>query len=196
MRNLNLVDRSLLPPPPDWLGLGLLASAALGLLLVIGHYGYERHALRMALHSPGSEAQGSDPASEDTEMLELSERSAQRAALRDALRQAGTGVEQISGVFEGVTSVLPADMWLDEVELHGSRALRIEGQALLAGSLARFSQGLASVQVLKGLPVQSIDIETVVPARTQLGEQAEAGATAVPVHRFKLSSGRGTKGES
>ena len=162
MQQFNLFDRSLLPPPPDWLMRGALALVGIGLLAAALHGAYERRALAQLMAAPGSESEAT-PEAEDAELRELTDRVARRSALRQSYRRSGGGLEHVGDTLAGIAAALPEDMWLKEVELGAERSLRVSGQVLQAASLQVFAARLQQAPGVKGVPLHSLAVERVEP---------------------------------
>lgn len=183
MQSFNLLDRRLLPPPPDWLTLGALALAAAGVLATAAHAGVEQLRLNTLLAEPAN-AEGDTAPGAEPELRSLAQRVASLTALRHSMQSAGTGIEGAGVVLSGVASALAEDMWLDELELRADQSLRITGRTLQAASLAPFSARLQQQAALRALPVQGVSIEAV-----QAEANASTGAAAPPVLRFVIQGG-------
>lgn len=164
MQQINLLDRRLLPPPPDWLTRGVLSLAALGLLAMLAHLAVERTRLARVLSVPAEADLAETPAS--VEINTLSARVAGLMALRQSVLGAGTGIDRAGRTLTGVAAALDKDMWLDEVELRADRSLRVTGRTLQAGGLPAFTARLQQQDSLRALPVTGMVVE-VAPAETQ-----------------------------
>lgn len=181
MQTINLLDRRLLPPPPDWLTLGLLALTALAGLATLGHGLSERRALAALLaQAAPAEAEADTP---DPELQALADRVARAQALHQGMQLAGVGVEQAGRTLQGVAAALAGDMWLEEVELHHDRTLRVRGRSVQAASLAGFAERLQQQGPLRALPVRQLSLEP--------GPATEPGADGAgpPALRFQLVAG-------
>lgn len=163
MQSFNLFDRSLLPPPPDWLMLGTLTLAAAGLVGLAAHGVYEKQALAALMAAPGEPADAAAQDGGDAELRELTERVARRNALRQSYRQSGGSLEQAGALLERITAALPDDMWLAEVELGADRSLRVAGLALQAPSLHGFTARLQQAAGVRGVPLTQFSVERIEP---------------------------------
>lgn len=187
MQRFNLLDRRLLPPPPDWLTLGALALAAAGVLATAAHAGAESWWLRSLLAQPAN-AEDDNAAAEDPALQSLSQRVASLTALRQSMHGAGTGIEGAGVLLSSVAAALADDMWLDELDLRADQSLRISGRTLQAASLPRFSARLQQQPALRALPVQGMAIEAV-QSESAANTSTNSGAEAPPVLRFVIQGG-------
>jgi hypothetical protein len=185
MQNINLVDARLLPPLRLVSGLRLATLAFAGALLVFGHWGFERLALARAMAAANA-VDSNDANATNTDgndgLAELRERVAQREALRDLLA-ADQLPQQPAVLLRAVIEALPPTLWLTEVDIARERTLRISGGVLNVAVLDPFTERLAQVALLRGVPINTVRLE---PADAQ----GAAQETRVPRSwRFMLASG-------
>jgi hypothetical protein len=185
MQNINLVEARLLPPLRVVSGLRLATLVLAGALLVFGHWGFERLALARSMAAANA-ADSTDSNTTNTDgndgLADLRERVAQREALRDLLA-ADQLPQQPAVLLLAVIEALPATLWLTEIDIARERTLRISGGALAVSALDPFTERLAQVALLRGVPINTVRLE---PADTQ-GEAQEARAPRS--WRFTLASG-------
>lgn len=190
-QQINLLDPSLLPAR-DWcdgrfvLGLALLLS-----LGSTAHLAYETHALERFLAHAGSDAQ--DNATADASMTDaaLAELQARVAANENLLQAVGTFAELPRGNaarLRDLIKAMPETLWLQEVEFSVERGVRIAGNALDAGALARFADRLGTQPAFQGLPLHLFALQPDVADATA-GASDTVPASTPPAHYgFLLSS--------
>ena len=208
---INLVDASLLPRPALINGRAAAAIVGVALVGVAVHGGIESAQLRLALvTSPAQATAVADAASAPAGGLIAKTQLLQRKlALRDALAQAQRLPDDSAHLLQQVMAALPDPLWLTEIDLRGSRSIRIAGGALDASALAGFSASLARIDALKGTPVLVLQLEpqtradaaSVDDSSAASATPSSAAAVAVPMRRtrqpytFALASGDASAAE-
>ena len=185
MQHINLVDGRLLPPLRVLSGMRLATLALAGAMLVFGHWGFERLALARAMAAANAaEAPDANASTADGTdgLADLRERVAQREALRDLLA-ADHLPKQPELLLRAVIDALPPTLWLTEIDIARERAVRIGGGALDVGALDPFTERLAQVALLRGVPIHTLRLE---PAEAQGAAQE---APPLRSWRFVLASG-------
>lgn len=196
---LNLIDASMVPVParpplPVLLGV-VLASA----LATAAHVAYERQQLAVALARPNADLVAGDAveAAPDPVIEARLRRIERDEALRDGLARATDLPSGSSQLLGQVVAVLPASLWLTEIELSGRQGLRIAGGALASAELAQFAARLSEISALRGLALGSMQIEAqVLDDATPGADHGEpAQAAPLPYSRFVLATGDSPKRE-
>jgi Tfp pilus assembly protein PilN len=186
MQDINLVEARLLPPLRVVSGLRLATMAVAGALLVLGHWGFERFALARAMAAANATEAPDTSASNaggNDGLGELRERVAQREALRDLL--AADHLPQHPAVLlRAVVEALPGSVWLTEIDIARERALRISGGALDVAALDPFTERLAQVALLRGVPISTLRLEP-----SQAEGEARERQHALRSWQFTLASG-------
>ncbi len=196
---LNLIDRALLPVParPP---LPVLLGAVLGAVLACAaHVAYERQQLAVVLARPNADlvsgATGEAPADPvyDARLRKIE----RDEALRDGLARATDLPSGSSQMLGQVVAVLPASLWLTEIELSGKQGLRIAGGALASAELAQFAARLSEVSALRGLALGSMQIEAQVldDAAPDAAPAETPKAAPLRYSRFVLATGDNLKRE-
>jgi hypothetical protein len=180
MQNINLFDRRLLPPPPDWLGIGLGVAAVVALVASLSHLSVEKVRLARALAAAVPTATETAAPVDDQALRSLGERVARRTALRDALQRAGGGADSLGRVVESVAQALPPEAWLTEVVVGSDRSLRVGGGALDVAALAPFAQRLQQVDALRGLALNIVSVEKVRLEAEAAGTPMASAGDAAP----------------
>ena len=182
MQELNLIDPRLLPRRHLLSGARVLAVAVAGLLLAAVHYGVERQRLQDAMLAAGMTPQPEDatPPADDGD-AEMQARIAQRQALHDMLSKADRLPRDSASTLRAVIQALPETIWLTEVDMVGAQGVRIAGGATDPVALRGFAERLAQVDVLRGMPIETLRVEP--EAVDDGGEGARR-----PAHRFVLAS--------
>ncbi|MDP1901094.1 MAG: PilN domain-containing protein [Rubrivivax sp.] len=191
-QQINLIAATLLPTPQRLAPARLLAVTGAALALVLAHFGWERMALAQALAQAPAAASTVDAAASSSPGAvpdpALPERLAQREALRDVLRQQVRVADGSALLLAEIFRVLPDGLWLTEVELGAERALRIAGGAVDAASFGQFTERLARVPQLQGLPITTLRLEPLAD-NPATAATAEGHPALRPAHqRFVLAS--------
>ncbi len=153
------------------------------------HLGWERRQLAHSLAQPGAEAVVADgtlpaDAAYDARLAQL----LRDERLRDALAGFADLPQHSAQRLQQLAAALPDSLWLSEVELQGSRGVRIVGGALDPAALAGYATRLGQLDGFSGLPLQALTVET---AGRPDGDTAGTD-TALPApawHHFVLTSG-------
>ncbi len=190
---LNLIDPSLSPVaarPP----LPVLLGAVLAAVLVCAaHVAYERQQLAVALARPNADLVAGeageaapDPVA-DTRLRKIE----REEALRDGLARATDLPSGSSQMLGQMVAVLPASLWLTEIELSGRQGVRIAGGALDSAELAQFAARLSEVSALRGLALGSMQIEAQVLDDETPGDDTAHAPKPAPQRysRFVLATG-------
>jgi Tfp pilus assembly protein PilN len=213
MQNVNLLDLRLVPaapsvsPPMALLGVAVLAGAALAVLV---HGSTEQRLLNQALAAldasqaqtqtaatpdgaatgPDAAAHGSasNPAHAAQDALRQSV--AQREALLAALQRESPGPSHPAQTLNSVLQALPANVWLNELELHGASSLRIAGGTLDPHALAQYAHQLARAPALRGTSLKTVRLEAVAEPGAVSAETntTKTGTTGRSRHHFELAS--------
>jgi len=190
MQQINLLDPSLLAAP-RLLGsgalVGLVGAAALA---VAGHWALESHWTRSALAAvvppapPAETAIAADAAASAADPAQaLQARIAEREALRAVLVQQTQLPRAPAELIAQVIAALPQNMWLSEIDIAGTRNLRIAGGTLDPAALSTFAQALGGITALRGVPIESVRLEG---AAVLASDPDSEGLP--PSHRFLLAS--------
>lgn len=192
---INLIDPSLLPKverlSPKTVGLiTVLALALLGV-----HYGYERTQLNKTLAAAKAQDDAIaalapvDPAQIDA-AFEARKRSVMRdESLRDGLSKLTDLPKDNAKMLSSVIAALPNSLWLKEVDFVAKDGIRIVGGATDPSALAAYSDALARVPALRGLPIEVVTLEAPV------GSNDQDAATATHQHyHFVLATAKAQGG--
>lgn len=192
-QQLNLLDPALLPPKRR------LTAGPFALLLVLAWGAVLAHALAvradlalaLQLESPAAEAAAaSEAAPAAARQQALQQQVEDQARLLATL--GGEPGPQIAAadLLAAVVQALPPTVWLAEVEWHAAGGLRVHGGTLDVQALTAFSQRLAAVPALAGLPIATVRLE---PRVVDDGAAAAADGSAlppvVPAHWYTLVAG-------
>jgi Tfp pilus assembly protein PilN len=114
---------------------------------------------------------------------------AQREALLAALQRESPGPSHPAQTLNSVVQALPANVWLNELELQGEQRLRITGGTLDPQALAQYAHQLSRAPSLRGTALKTVRLEAV----TDLGAGAQAPnalerSRAPSQHQFELAS--------
>lgn len=174
-QQINLVDSTLLPKVERLPARAVAMVTAMAMATLGAHYGYERFMLNktISLAKANDERIAAFTPSEgiDTVVGPLSAR--QRAVARDeALRDGLARLNDLpvgnSLMLSNLVAALPGSLWLKEIEFAGKGGVRIVGGATDPTALAEYSERLAKVPALKGLPVNVVTLE---PQATEKHEE-------------------------
>lgn len=192
-QQINFFDPAL-APPRDWCNgrfvLGLALALALG---IAGHQAYETQALKSILATGLAAPDDGGIAPDnglDTPMAELKARVDANEHLLRAVGSFAELPQDNAARLRSLISVMPENLWLQEVEFSVERGLRISGSALDVKALAGFSGRLGALPAFKGLPLHLFALQ---PGEREdiaaaVGAEAIAAATAPEHYGFLLSS--------
>lgn len=182
---VNLIDPTLLPQVERFSARTMAVSATAAMVLLGGHYAYERVRLNQTLEAAKAQeaSQAEATASADAPPVDAALEALKRQVMRDEfLRDALSRLTDLptdnARMLSSVAGALPASVWLKEVDFTAKGGVRIVGGATEPGALSTYADSLSRVPELHGLPVQIMSLEP--QARTTLDDQAEA--TPAPAH--------------
>lgn len=194
-QQVNLIDASLLPPRRLLTARSMLVAWAAGSLFVLSHLAWERNALRNALvvEPAASSAESNPQAVPATEGdAAMQRRIVQSEALRQMLRRSGQAMPDGAALLRQVIAALPESMWLTQIDIAGTQAIRIAGGTTDPKALTDFADRLARIPALRGVPIEAVRIE---PQEANAG--GGDGAAATPAHHnFVLASAQATGEEN
>ncbi len=184
---LNLIDERLLPVAARPSVAALLALAGVCVVVAWGHLSWERGQLARSLAQPGAEAVASDgtpgaDAAHDARLAQL----LRDERLRDALAGFSDLPQHSARRLQQLAAALPDQLWLSEVELQGSRGVRIVGGTLDPAALSGYATRLGQLEDFSGLPLQALTVEQ---AERPVDESALTGVKPPAWHHFVLTSG-------
>ena len=191
---LNLIDERALPVQARPSVAALLTLSLICGGVGVAHLHRERAQLARSLTQPGAETLAggeevpADPAY-DARLLVVQ----RDERLRDALAGFRDLPQDSAARLQQLAAALPDSMWLSDVQLSGSRGVRIAGGALEPAALAAYATRLGEVPAFSGLPMQALSVEPTSDeaARRDTGDNASVAAMARAVqHHFVLTSGQ------
>lgn len=193
-QQLNLIDPALLPPKRR------LTAGPFALLLVLAWGAVLAHALAvrgdlalaLQLETPAPEAaEAAEAAPAEARQQALQQQVEGQARLLATL--GGEAGPQIAAadLLAAVVQALPPTVWLAEVEWHAAGGLRVHGGTLDVQALTAFSQRLAAVPALAGLPIATVRLEPRVVDDDGAAAAADGSALppVVPAHWYTLVAG-------
>jgi Tfp pilus assembly protein PilN len=208
MQNVNLLDPRLVPAAPSasqpmaLLGVAALACAAIG-VGVHGHVEQRLLAQALAAQDPAqaqsAQANGSDTspgvaaaatgavASAAAAQESLRQTVAQREALLAALQRESPGPSHPAQTLNSVVQALPANVWLNELELQGAHHLRIVGGTLDPHALAQYAHQLSRAPSLRGTALKTVRLQALPEPHTG-GSLPWAPPSNRGQHQFELAS--------
>lgn len=191
---LNLIDERALPVPARPSVAAVLALALLCGVVGIAHLHWERTQLARSLAQPGADTLAGGEEAPADPAYDARLRLVQRdERLRDVLAGFRDLPLDSAARLQQLAAALPDALWLTDVQLSGSRGVRIAGGALDTAALAAYATRLGQVPAFSGLPMQALSVEPTLdeaPPR-DAGSHAPAAATARALHHhFVLTSGR------
>lgn len=191
---LNLIDERALPVPARPSVAAVLALALLCGGVGFAHLHWERAQLARSLAQPGADTVASGEEAPVDPAYDARLRLVQRdERLRDALAGFRDLPLDSAARLQQLAAALPDALWLTDVQLSGSRGVRIAGGALEPAALAAYATRLGQVPAFSGLPMQAFSVEPThdEAARRDAGDPTSAAATAhTAQHHFVLTSGQ------
>jgi Tfp pilus assembly protein PilN len=191
---LNLIDERALPVPVRPSVAAMLTLALLCGGVGFTHLRWEGARLARSLAQPGADAVASsedlpaDPAYETRlRVVQRDER------LRDALAGFRDLPQDSAARLQQLAAALPDALWLTDVQLSGSRGVRIVGGTIEPAALAAYASRLGQVPAFSGLPMQALILEPTHDAVVRRDADQAASAAAPPravQHHFVLTSGQ------
>jgi len=188
-QQLNLLDPGLLPPRRRLTAarFALLLALACGAVLAHALAVRSELALALRLDAPAQEAAEAAPA--DAELQALQQQVDRNARLLATLGDDRPAPAAAAELLAAVVQALPPTVWLAELEWHAAGGLRVHGGTLDPQALSAFSQRLAAVPALAGLPIATVRLEP----RVVDGDAAAADGAplppVVPAHWYTLVAG-------
>lgn len=162
---VNLVDPTLLPKVERLSARTMAVSATAAMVVLGGHYAYERVRLSQTLEAAqAQEASQAEAASNDAPPVDAALEALKRQVMRDEfLRDALSRLTDLptdnARMLSSVAAALPASVWLKEVDFTAKGGVRIVGGATEPAALSAYADSLARVPELHGLPVQIVSLE-------------------------------------
>ena len=170
-QQINLIDSTLLPKVEHLPARAVAMFTAVAMAALGAHYGYERFLLNrtIALAKVNDERVAALNPSEDVDMagpLSARQRALARdEALRDGLARLNDLPVGNSLMLSSLIAALPGSLWLKEIEFAGKGGVRIVGGATDPTALAEYSDRLAKVPALQGVPVNVVTLEPLASER-------------------------------
>jgi hypothetical protein len=164
-QQINLIDSTLLPKVEHLPARAVAMFTAVAMAALGAHYGYERFLLNrtIALAKVNDERVAALNPSEDVDVagpLSARQRALARdEALRDGLARLNDLPVGNSLMLSSLIAALPGSLWLKEIEFAGKGGVRIVGGATDPTALAEYSDRLAQVPALRGVPVNVVTLE-------------------------------------
>ncbi|RZI86793.1 MAG: hypothetical protein EOP38_00405 [Rubrivivax sp.] len=184
---INLIDPTLLPKVERFSGKTVMLIAGVSLAVVAVHHAHERVQLNQTLAlARAQEASNAALPPTDTPPVDAALEARKQAlardeSLRDGLAKLTDLPTDNAAILSNVIAALPRSLWLKEVDFVAKGGLRIVGGAVEPTALAEYSDALARVPALHGLPIEVVSLEAP-PPRTD-GEDGP-----VQYHHFVLAT--------